>query len=115
MRYLSANGQPALAAYAPDPSGVHRLHTLQVFTISGGQVAHNVVFADLHVFEDFDLPQQISFDGFLRRDELGRCRRYISVNTDRGRPIMSVIVIQFITLDGIVSDPDGSGGTPDRG
>ena len=25
---------------------------------------------------------------------------------------MSVIVIQFITLDGIVSDPDGSGGTP---
>ena len=25
---------------------------------------------------------------------------------------MSVIVIEFITLDGIVSDPDGSGGTP---
>ncbi|GHD92928.1 dihydrofolate reductase family protein [Streptomyces naganishii] len=25
---------------------------------------------------------------------------------------MSVIVIKFITLDGIVSDPDGSGGTP---
>ncbi|GAA0408803.1 hypothetical protein Acor_75140 [Acrocarpospora corrugata] len=25
---------------------------------------------------------------------------------------MSVIVIQFITLDGIVSDPDGSGGPP---
>ena len=25
---------------------------------------------------------------------------------------MSVIVIQFITLDGIVTDPDGSGGTP---
>ena len=28
-----------------------------------------------------------------------------------GTPIVSVIVIQFITLDGIVSDPDGSGGT----
>src|SRR5215472_13776578 len=28
---------------------------------------------------------------------------------------MSVIVIQFITLDGIVSDPDGSGGTPSGG
>ena len=28
---------------------------------------------------------------------------------------MSVIVIQFITLDGIVSDPDGSGGTPKGG
>ena len=28
---------------------------------------------------------------------------------------MSVIVIQFITLDGIVSDPDGRGGTPAGG
>ncbi|MDX6244951.1 MAG: hypothetical protein QOE76_2674, partial [Frankiales bacterium] len=27
-------------------------------------------------------------------------------------PIVSVVVIEFITLDGIVSDPDGSGGTP---
>jgi hypothetical protein len=29
--------------------------------------------------------------------------------------IVSVIVIEFITLDGIVSDPDGSGGTPTGG
>jgi dihydrofolate reductase len=28
---------------------------------------------------------------------------------------VSVIVIQFVTLDGIVSDPDGSGGTPSGG
>jgi len=28
---------------------------------------------------------------------------------------MSVIVIQFITLDGVVSDPDGRGGTPTGG
>ena len=28
---------------------------------------------------------------------------------------MSIIVIEFITLDGIVSDPDGSGGTPAGG
>ena len=28
---------------------------------------------------------------------------------------MSVIVIEFITLDGIVSDPDGSAGTPQGG
>ena len=28
---------------------------------------------------------------------------------------MSVIVIEFITLDGIISDPDGSGGTPTGG
>jgi dihydrofolate reductase len=32
-----------------------------------------------------------------------------------GISIVSVIVIQFITLDGIVSDPDGSGGTPAGG
>jgi hypothetical protein len=32
-----------------------------------------------------------------------------------GTPIVSVIVIQFITLDGIVSDPDGAGGTPSGG
>lgn len=28
---------------------------------------------------------------------------------------MSVIVIQFVTLDGIVSDPDGRAGTPGGG
>ena len=28
---------------------------------------------------------------------------------------MSVIVIEFITVDGIVSDPDGSDGTPAGG
>jgi dihydrofolate reductase len=28
---------------------------------------------------------------------------------------MSVIVVEFVTLDGIVSDPDGSGGTPAGG
>ncbi len=28
---------------------------------------------------------------------------------------MSVIVIEFVTLDGIASDPDGSGGTPPGG
>jgi dihydrofolate reductase len=32
-----------------------------------------------------------------------------------GTSIVSVIVIEFITLDGIVSDPDGSGGTPSGG
>src|SRR5215831_18346987 len=29
--------------------------------------------------------------------------------------IVSVVVIEFITLDGIVTDPDGSGGTPAGG
>jgi RNA polymerase sigma-70 factor, ECF subfamily len=57
---LTASGQPALAAYAPEPGGGHRLHTLQVFTVTGGLVARNVVFADPRVFEAFDLPAQIS-------------------------------------------------------
>ncbi|MEU9166805.1 sigma-70 family RNA polymerase sigma factor [Streptomyces sp. NPDC048420] len=57
---LTANGQPALAAYAPDPDGTLHLHTLQVFTVTGGRVARNVVFADPRVFEAFDLPWRIS-------------------------------------------------------
>ncbi|HEY2129961.1 MAG TPA: hypothetical protein VGH77_22525 [Streptosporangiaceae bacterium] len=64
MRRLTANGQPALAAYAPAPGGGHRLHTLQVFTVTGGQVAGNVVFADPAVFRVFGLPEQIPPDGF---------------------------------------------------
>ncbi len=59
-RQLTANGQPALAAYAPESGGGHRLHSLQVFTITGGRVTRNVVFADPRVFEAFDLPDQIS-------------------------------------------------------
>jgi RNA polymerase sigma-70 factor (ECF subfamily) len=56
---LTGNGQPALAAYAPDPAGGHRLHTLQVFTVTGGPVSHNVVFADPAVFDAFGLPRSI--------------------------------------------------------
>jgi RNA polymerase sigma-70 factor, ECF subfamily len=60
VRPLSANGQPSFAAYAPDSSGGHRLHTLQVFTVSRGRIARNVVFADPAVFQAFELPERIS-------------------------------------------------------
>ena len=53
----SANGQPALAAYAPSPGGGHQRHTLQVFTVVGGLVTANVVFADPELFDAFDLPR----------------------------------------------------------
>jgi RNA polymerase sigma-70 factor, ECF subfamily len=53
----SANGQPALAAYAPSPGGGHHPHTLQVFTVVGGLVTANVVFADPAVFDVFGLPR----------------------------------------------------------
>jgi RNA polymerase sigma-70 factor (ECF subfamily) len=59
MTRLTANGQPALAAYAPQPDGGHGLHTLQVLTVTGGLVTHNVVFADPAVFRAFDLPAEI--------------------------------------------------------
>ncbi|MFF4799326.1 sigma-70 family RNA polymerase sigma factor [Streptomyces sp. NPDC001351] len=67
-RQLTAGGQSALAAYSPTEDGGHRLHTLQVFTVAGGRVARNVVFADPRVFEAFDLPGEIS------PDDLGRGR-----------------------------------------
>jgi RNA polymerase sigma-70 factor (ECF subfamily) len=63
---LTANGQPALAAYAPEPDGSHRLHTLQVFTVTAGRFAHNVVFADPRLFEAFGLPRRISSEEFRR-------------------------------------------------
>ena len=62
VRRLTANGQPAFAAYAPEPGGGHRLHTLQVFTVTDGRVARNVVFADPAVFEAFGLPERVSSD-----------------------------------------------------
>ncbi|MFJ9706143.1 RNA polymerase subunit sigma-70 [Streptomyces sp. NPDC101234] len=46
-RLLTANAQPALAAYAPEPGGGHRLHSVQVLTVSGeGRIARNTVFTD---------------------------------------------------------------------
>jgi RNA polymerase sigma-70 factor, ECF subfamily len=58
-RRLSANGQPAFAAYGPHPAGGHRLHSLQVFTVSRGLIVRNVVFADPAVLEAFELPERI--------------------------------------------------------
>jgi len=59
VRQLTANGQPALAAYAPQPGGALGAHSLQVLTVTGGLVARNVVFADPRLFDAFDLPGQI--------------------------------------------------------
>ncbi len=55
MIAAQANGQPALAAYCPDDSGALRLHTLQVLTVTGQGIAHNVVFQDPRVFGNFQL------------------------------------------------------------
>jgi RNA polymerase sigma-70 factor, ECF subfamily len=55
-RPLGANGQPAFAAYARDQSGVYALHTLQIFTVSGGAVSRATAFQDAGVFRIFNLP-----------------------------------------------------------
>ena len=60
MRQLTANAQPALAAYAPEAEGGYRLHTLQVFTVADGRVTRNVVFGDPAVFAAFGLSAEIS-------------------------------------------------------
>jgi RNA polymerase sigma-70 factor, ECF subfamily len=60
MTPTAANGQPAVAAFAPEPGGGHRLHTLQVFTVHSGKIAHAVVFGDPAVFAAFDLPPLLS-------------------------------------------------------
>ncbi|NAS20280.1 sigma-70 family RNA polymerase sigma factor [Herbidospora sp. NEAU-GS84] len=59
MTRLTANGQPALAAYAPAPGAGLRPHSLQVFTVAGGRITRNVVFADPDVFTVFGLPEEI--------------------------------------------------------
>jgi RNA polymerase sigma-70 factor (ECF subfamily) len=58
-RTLTANGQPAVAAYAPEAGGGHRAHSFQVFTVTDGLVTRNVVFADPRVFATFGLPERI--------------------------------------------------------
>jgi RNA polymerase sigma-70 factor, ECF subfamily len=63
-RELTANGQPAFAAYVQEADGGYRPHTLQVFTVSSGRITCNVVFADPRVFDAFDLPRHISFEDF---------------------------------------------------
>lgn len=118
MRQLSANGQPALAAYASEPGGCYVPHTLQVFTVTGGRIARNVVFADRGVFPLFGLPETTSV-GDLRRSRWVRTVSPVHTGetsiTSKRTVIMSVIVIEFMTLDGRVTDPDGRGGTPTGG
>ncbi|BCJ36549.1 RNA polymerase sigma factor [Actinocatenispora thailandica] len=54
----AANGQPAFAAYLRDGAG-YRPHSLQVLTVAGGRVRHNVVFADTDLFGPFGLPDRL--------------------------------------------------------
>jgi RNA polymerase sigma-70 factor (ECF subfamily) len=61
-----ANGQPAVAAYCPEDTGVLRLHTLQVLTVTDQGIAHNVVFQDPEVSRPSSSPR-FSRSGIGRR------------------------------------------------
>ncbi|NUP54055.1 MAG: sigma-70 family RNA polymerase sigma factor [Catenulispora sp.] len=56
-RLTTANGQPAMAAYLPDPASAdgYRPHSLQVLSVAEGLVTANVVFAEPGLFEVFGL------------------------------------------------------------
>jgi RNA polymerase sigma-70 factor (ECF subfamily) len=53
----TANGQPALAAYARGDDGVYRAHAIQVLTLAGSRVARIVSFNDPGLVTTFGLPQ----------------------------------------------------------
>src|SRR5262249_34979352 len=58
MLPLAANGQPGVAAYAPDEGG-HVLHTVQVFDIGAAGIRRNTTFQDPDVFGLFDLAPRV--------------------------------------------------------
>jgi RNA polymerase sigma-70 factor (ECF subfamily) len=53
---IAANGQMGFAAYADDGAGAYAAHSLQVLTVAGQRISHNVVFADPGLFPLFNLP-----------------------------------------------------------
>jgi RNA polymerase sigma-70 factor, ECF subfamily len=57
MTPLSANGQPAVAAYARGADGAYHLNTIQVFRVTNAGIKHNVTFPDPTVFDLFVLPR----------------------------------------------------------
>jgi len=52
---IGANGQAGIAVYRGDEEGVHRIHTLHVFSITAAGITHNRVFQDDQVFAAFGL------------------------------------------------------------
>jgi RNA polymerase sigma-70 factor (ECF subfamily) len=56
----SANGYPAVATYWLESDGVFRPHSIQVFEIAEGAIAHMHVFLDADLFASFGLPATLS-------------------------------------------------------
>jgi hypothetical protein len=58
---LTANGQPAFAAYHPRPAGGCRAHAMVVPELTGKQISRIVIFLDPGLFGRFGLPAE--YDG----------------------------------------------------
>ena len=115
IRQLTANGQPALPPTRRSPAaatGCTRSRSSRSPVAGSRATSCSPIRASSR---RLTCPRRFPSETLASRDEPGRCRRYVPVSIDQGRPIVSVIVIHFITLDGIVSDPDGSDGTPAGG
>jgi RNA polymerase sigma-70 factor (ECF subfamily) len=56
MLPITANGQPAFAAYMREGDGVFRAHAIQVLTVSAGRITRLVSFNDAGLFPAFLLP-----------------------------------------------------------
>lgn len=52
----AANGQPAVGAYVRGEGDAYNAHSVQVFTLTGSGISHNVVYQDPDLLETFDLP-----------------------------------------------------------
>jgi RNA polymerase sigma-70 factor (ECF subfamily) len=70
MILTGANGQPAVATYHPEDSGVYRAHAVQVLTVTGtgtgtgstgtgAAIARVVSFLDASLFATFGLPSEL--------------------------------------------------------
>ncbi|MQY14802.1 ECF RNA polymerase sigma factor SigG [Streptomyces sp. RB5] len=55
---LTSGGQPVLAAYASRPGGGYERHSVQVLTVTGGRITHNVTYVDPAVLDTFALPDE---------------------------------------------------------
>jgi RNA polymerase sigma-70 factor (ECF subfamily) len=57
---VSANGQPALAAYTRGPDGGYHAHAIQVLTCTGSGIARVMSFNDATLFPFFGLPDDLA-------------------------------------------------------
>jgi RNA polymerase sigma-70 factor, ECF subfamily len=60
---VSANGQPAAAAYLREPDGVRRAHGIHVLSVRAGAIIRIDAFLDPRLFAAFGLPPALPDPG----------------------------------------------------